>query len=38
MKKLFLCLAVLAVSWLGSTAVAEDYSMPQYGYETKTVS
>ena len=38
MKKKVFFLAVVALSWLYGTAVAEDYLMPQYGYETKVVS
>lgn len=38
MKKKYFFLLLLVMGWLGSTAKAEDYLMPQYGYETKVVS
>lgn len=38
MKKKVFFLAVIAATWLCGKAVAEDYSMLQYGYETKIVS
>ena len=38
MKKLLMYFAVFAMSWLSGTAAAEDYLMPQYGYDTKVVS
>ena len=38
MRKTFLLFVAFALSWLGGKAVAEDYSMPQYGHETKVVS
>ena len=38
MKKKYFFLLLLVIGWLGSTAKAEDYLMPQYGYETKVVS
>ena len=38
MKRRFLLFAALALTWLGGTAVAEDYNMPQWGYVTKTVT
>ena len=38
MKKLLMHFAVFAMSWLSGTAAAEDYLMPQYGYDTKVVS
>lgn len=38
MKKKYFFLLLLVIGWLGSTAMAEDYLMPQYGYETKVVS
>ena len=38
MKKKVFFLAVIAATWLCGKAVAEDYSMLQYGYETKVVS
>lgn len=38
MKKKYFFLLLLVMGWLGSTAKAEDYLMPQYGHETKVVS
>ena len=38
MKKKYFFLLLLVMGWLGSTAKAEDYLMPQYGYKTKVVS
>ena len=38
MKKKYILLVLLAMGWFGSTAMAEDYLMPQYGHETKVVS
>lgn len=38
MKKKYFFLLLLVMGWLGSTTKAEDYLMPQYGYETKVVS
>lgn len=38
MKKKYFFLLLLVMGWLGSTAKAEDYLMPQYGYETNVVS
>ena len=38
MKKLLMYFAVFAMSWLSGTAAAEDYLMPQWGYEEKTIA
>lgn len=38
MKKKYFFLLLLVMGWLGSTVMAEDYLMPQYGHETKVVS
>ena len=38
MKKKYFFLLLLVIGWLGSTVMAEDYLMPQYGHETKVVS
>lgn len=38
MKKLLIYFAVFAMSWLSGTAAAEDYLMPQWGYEEKTIA
>ena len=34
MKKKYFFLLLLVMGWLGSTAKAEDYLMPQYGYKS----
>ena len=38
MKKVFLSFAVLALCWLSGTVLAEDYNMPKFGYEEKTIA
>ena len=38
MKKKYFFLLLLVIGWLGSTAMAEDYLMPKWGYEEKTIA
>ena len=38
MRKTFLLFVAFALSWLGGKAMAEDYLMPKWGYEEKTIA